>query len=678
MKKLLIVLGILVALLVVAVVALPFLVPVSVVRERIVASVKEATGRELTIGEMSVSVLPSLAVEAQDVAFANAPGAAEPNMATLKTLRAGLKLMPLLSGEIAIDRFVLVEPVIHLAVNEQGEPNWRFPAAKDEKPAAETPQEGGGAAGGLEQLRFGEVRVENGTVTYFDARSGVRQEVTALDLTLEMPSLDEPLSADGEADWRGKTVAVALDVAAPRALLEGGTSDLQLNVDSEPVKLSLDGQATAAEPFKLAGAVDLDVPSVRELAAWAAEPIPLQGDGLGPLKIAGQLAVEGPKATFTNAEIALDAIRAKGELLVDAGQAKPFLRGRLDVEKLDLNPYLPPEQPAPSAPAVGTDGGAAAAGWSEEPIDLSGLKIANADFTLSVGAIQFREIQIGKGTVSALLKDGELTATLAELALYGGAGQGRVVLDGSGATPAIDATMRLADVQIEPLLKDAVDFDRLSGVGATELTIEGRGKSQKAIVASLDGKGSIDFRDGAILGINLAEMLRNIGSAFTSTGAQKTDFSELTASYVIQDGVLTNRDLQMKSPLLRVEGEGTVNLPQRTLEYRITPKAVASLKGQGGREDLAGVMVPVVIEGPWSNLSFRPDLEGLVKQQIDPGKLLEGKLPGGLPIPGLGGSDGGSDGGSAQPPAGGAQPSKPESPLGGAADALKGLLGRTK
>lgn len=663
MKKLWIGIGVLVALLVVAAVALPFLVPVSAVRERIVAGVKEATGRDLKIGEMSISVLPSLAVEAKDVTFANAPGSAEPHMASLKALKAGLRLLPLLSGEVAIDRFVLVEPTIRLEVDKQGRANWDF-APKDGKPAAQ----GGADGGGLQQLRLGEVRIENGTVTYSDARSGAKHEATKLNLAVDLPSLDDPLAAKGEGVWRGKTVALTVKAAKPRALLEGGTSDLQLDLASDALKLDVRGQATASTPFKLAGAVDLDVPSLRDLAAWAAEPIQLQGTGLGPLKIKGQLALEGSKAAFTDAGIALDAIKAKGELLVDAAGAKPFLKGRLDVDRLDLNPYLPPERPG------GAGGAAAGAGWSEEPLDFSGLKAANADFTLSVGAIQFRKIQIGKGTLAALLKDGKLTATLAELALYDGAGQGRVTLDGSGAIPGLEATMRLSGVRIEPLLKDATDFERLSGTGATELSVAGRGKSQKAIVESLNGKGSLDFRDGAIKGLNLAGMLRNVGGAFGEAGAQKTDFSELTGTYVIQNGLLTNKDLQMKSPLLRIEGAGAANLPPRTLDYRVTPKAVASLEGQGGRQDIAGVMVPVLIQGPWDNLSFKPDLAGLVKQQLDPGKLLEGKLPGGLPLPGLGASSAAP----AQPSTGTASPSQPASPLGGASDALKGLLGKTR
>jgi AsmA protein len=91
---------------------------------------------------------------------------------------------------------------------------------------------------------------------------------------------------------------------------------------------------------------------------------------------------------------------------------------------------------------------------------------------------------------------------------------------------------------------------------------------------------------------------------------------------------MTNTDLALKSPLLRVEGAGKINLAQRTVDYRITPKAVANLEGQGGRTDLAGIMVPIDVKGPWDNLSYQPDLGAAIGQQLkDPGALLE-KIPG--------------------------------------------------
>jgi AsmA protein len=153
------------------------------------------------------------------------------------------------------------------------------------------------------------------------------------------------------------------------------------------------------------------------------------------------------------------------------------------------------------------------------------------------------------------------------------------------------------------------------------------------MVSALDGKGKVAFTNGAIRGINLAALVRNVKDVFLNPKAmesQKTDFAELSGTFNISNGMLHNDDLQLLSPLLRVTGKGTVDLPKQTVNYRIEPKVVASTKGQGGKADLSGLMVPVMVSGPWNNLSYRPDLAGALKQ--DPGKALEQlkkALPGG-------------------------------------------------
>ena len=110
----------------------------------------------------------------------------------------------------------------------------------------------------------------------------------------------------------------------------------------------------------------------------------------------------------------------------------------------------------------------------------------------------------------------------------------------------------------------------------------------------------------------------------------------------ITDGIVRNQDLALKSPLLRVEGKGSVELPPRTVHYRVEPKAVASLEGQGGKSDVGGIQVPVIVEGPWDNLSYRPDLEAMLKGQA--GKAINDAIGG--KAGGLGGLLGGSAGSS--------------------------------
>ncbi len=93
-------------------------------------------------------------------------------------------------------------------------------------------------------------------------------------------------------------------------------------------------------------------------------------------------------------------------------------------------------------------------------------------------------------------------------------------------------------------------------------------------------------------------------------GVQKTDFSEISGTFDIRKGLLTNADFKFLGPLIRIFGQGDVNLGAQTMSFRLTPKAVSTLEGQGGTADVSGLSFPLLVSGPWSNLSIRPDLEG--------------------------------------------------------------------
>ena len=666
MKKLLIAVAALVVVLVAGVVALPFFVPVSVYKTQIEAQAKAATGRDLAIkGDMKLSLFPAVAIEAKDVSFANAAGASTPEMARLKSLKVAVKLMPLLKGSLEVESFILEEPVIVLEIDKQGRANWVFETRPATPGAA--PQATGSSAAG--DIRLGEVKLKDGRLTYIDARTGAKEELTAINATVELPDLDRPMKFDGGATWHGKPLTVKLDVDKPRAFMAGQPAGISLLLGGDPVKIGFKGQVTTSGAGRAQGDVDLAIPSVKELATWVGKPIDARPNTMGALSISGKLDRQGPKTSFTGAKVSLDQIKGTGDVAVDTSGAKPHLQAKLALEKLDVNPYLPPEAPAQRSGAA-APAGQAPQGWSEDPIDLTGLRAANADLDLTVGGLVVRKIEIGRGVIKAQLKDGKLALDLSELALYQGSGQAKVTLDGSGPMPAVDARVTLSGVQAEPLLKVAADFERLSGTFATEAQITTKGRSQKEMVSALGGQGKFAFTDGAIKGINLGAMVRNITTAFTDPTAketQKTDFSELGGTYSIAQGILRNNDLSMKSPLLRVEGKGTVDLPKKTVDYRVEPKVAMTTEGQGGQMQAAGLMVPVNVKGPWHDLSYQPDLAALIK--IDPSKALDA-LKGGIPaIPGIP-----LPGAASQPSQGspaGQQPA-PQNPLGG----LRNLLTR--
>lgn len=689
MKKLLIGIGVLVVLVIAAAVIVPAVVPLETYKPFIAKAVKDATGRDLSMGEIRLAVLPRLAVEVDNVSFANAPGAASPQMATLKQLAVQVQLLPLLSGNIAVDRFVLVDPVINLEIDQNGKANWVMtPAATPAAPAS-----GGGssaAGGGISNLQLGDIRLENGTVVYTDRASGRSETLTNIDLAVALPSLDSPLKAEGEAIWKGEAVKIDLTAAKPRALMDGGASAVQASVASAPVNVGFDGTVTNAQPLAVGGTVKLDVPSIRKLAAWAAQPLEMPGTGLGPLSIAGKLDMKGPRIAFTDAQVRIDEIRGTGGVTIDTGGKVPAIGASLNVETLDLNPYLPPEaEKKPSAPG-GSGGGGSAGGapadWSDEPIDMAGLRALNADLSFSAQAIRVREIKIGKSAVKVTLKDGRLVTDLSELNLYEGTGKALLTVDASKDVATIESNLTLAGVQAQPLLTDAADFKRLSGTAEATSTVTTRGKSERELVANANGNGAVTFKDGAVTGFNLAALLRDFNPAALQKGfdeAQKTDFAELAGTYTIKNGLLNNPDLRMLAPLIRVQGAGDVDLPKRTLNYKATPRLVASLEGQTGAADKSGFSVPILITGTWADPNIQPDMAGLVgdalqdpskiRDQLDKAKDAVGGGAGGIGDALKGLTGGGSSSSPATP-----APSSP-APSGGLPDpskAIKGLFGQ--
>ncbi len=694
MKKILIGIAVALVVIVAAAIVAPRFVPLDTVKDQITAQVKAATGRDLTInGDVRLSLLPNAEIAVDDVSFANVPDGEAKAMVRLGSLRVKLRVLPLLAGSVEIARFVLVDPVINLEVDAKGRGNWVFAAQEETSartagaPEAPPSTAGGGESergGGLAlaDLKLGDVRIENGALSYRDAR-GARYKVEKIDMALSLASLASPLDATGALTFNGQRLTIAARVETPERILAGERAEIRLSVEGAPLRLAFEGGAATGAKAALDGAVDLAAPSVRDLAAWAGSPLDAPGDGLGPLAIKGKLEASRARIAFSDATLALDAIKGSGAVSVALDGARPRISGRLALGVLDLNPYLPPEGgPAQSGGSSETAASAQPAqadaqppaDWSDDPIDLSALKALDADLELSAEGIRYRKLKVGPSALTITLAAGELTVDLAKLALYEGTGRARIRVDARGAAPTIEKSFRLVGVKAEPLLRDAVGFDRLSGVAEARIDARTRGRTEREMVSALAGDGAVTFRDGTIKGIDIAAMIRNVKSAFAGGGgaARKTDFAELSGSFTIQKGILRNDDLRLLAPLFRANGAGTVDLPRRRVDYRIEPKLAATTEGQGGAADVAGLMVPVIVTGPWDNLSYRPDLSGLATEAAkNPEALLKaGKgLKGGLKgvVKGIVGGAGGNDAGES----GGGESSAPVNPL----KVLKGLFG---
>lgn len=458
----------------------------------------------------------------------------------------------------------------------------------------------------------GTLGLRNGTISGLPLAEAVPDDRTAgtldaIGLDARFAGTDGPVTLSGGFTWRGERFAIEGRTGAPGVLLSGAPTDLSVRLSSSRVSTSYAGTVTTTGAAS--GRVGLATPSLRGLLAWLNRPIGA-GGGLEATSVEGVLAATASSVSLSEAALSLDESTARGNVSVALSGKRPVVKADLAFDRLDLTPYL--SGGSGDAPAAASGD----AGWSREPLDLSGLRAADASLSLTAQTITVDAFKTGAATLGVTLDDGTLDALLSRFELYSGSGTGRVTLtDSRGATTK--ATFSLDGVDVHQLLKDAAGFGALAGAGQIALDLTGAGKSTYALVRSLDGSASFAIHNGAILGINIPRMVRSLSTSilngWQSDPAEKTDFTAFGSSFQISDGVASTSDLSLIGPLVRLSGEGSADLADKTLNFRVDPRVVASLQGQGSESDMKGLGVPIMITGSWSGPKIYPDIKGILQ-----------------------------------------------------------------
>lgn len=299
----------------------------------------------------------------------------------------------------------------------------------------------------------------------------------------------------------------------------------------------------------------------------------------------------------------------------------------ISIDRIDVDRYKS-KQAAASSPSAAKSSATTPA--AEKPMDISALKTLNANGSIKVGALKAANIKASNVRLDLHAADGKIDMRPLNANLYGGSVAGSLSVVASN--PArFTIQQKLTNVQVGPLLKDVLQKEPLlEGQGNVQLDVNTSGGTLPQIKKGLNGTARLELRDGAVRGVNIAQVVRNAkakigalrGSGGDSGNAQqtgtgssgeKTDFSEMTASLHINNGVAHNDDLSIKSPLFRIGGAGDVNIGEDRLNYLVKATVVSNLQGQGGPElqTLKGLTVPVRLSGPYTALAWHIDFGGL-------------------------------------------------------------------
>jgi AsmA protein len=598
----------------------PLFISTEELRNQLFAQVESATGYRLRVsGPVQLTLFPSLDLVAQDVGVAQPSSGSKAEFAKAKTLRFGLMLRGLLDGKVRMTHVTLIDPVI---------------AVPQEKPKAAAGQAGGPAPAGyggksvaetLKGLSLDKLTIKNGTLILPASGQTPGKRVEKLNLEASLLAFDKPLSFDASGVFDGKATHAVGSIGSFGGFLEGTPVPVSLAVEASAY---LDAKATLAATATYKD----DTLGLSHFTAKAGDKsltgTALYKDGSvtlsqftarsGSDSFAGNAIYKGSTVTVNPFKANVRGNLLSGSVSADLSNKVPTIAALLVAKTLNLNTLTgKPAAKAATGGGGGNSGGAAAAGWSNAPIDFLPLRAINGKFAVAVEQLIYQQIKISPVTIQATLSGGKLNAALTKFKLYKGAGSVGVIVDASGKTPAQRVKLSLANFDAYPFLKDAAGFQAIEGNGVINLDLSANGASQRAIVSALNGSAKLEFTNGAIRGVNIAKMIRNLGTGiiegWQGGEAEKTDFASLGASFNVAKGQATTKDLHLVGPLARMTGTGAVGLPARLLNFRVDPQLVASLEGQGGKTDVQGLGVPVMIVGPWAKPKIYPDIKGILQ-----------------------------------------------------------------
>jgi len=631
--------------------------------------VKEKTRRTLSIeGDISLTLFPRLGVQLGKTRLSEFNGDKE--FAGLEQMRVSLALLPLLSKQVVVDQIQLSGLRVNLVKHGDGTTNFAdlIGADQAERPAPAPAS----ASTEVSPIKFDieGVKVSEAAVSWKDEAAGTEYIVS--DFKLETgrmtpgvpvnfelaaafassePKMDVKLQGAGNvtADPANRSIsmtALTASVSARGPQLEAVSNFKLSNAEASAKALRVQEMVITVDAKQADNAVKgtLSTSIVADLETQLFELPKLAGEFDLASPALPMKTLKIPLAGAVRADLKNQTVEAELTTRFDESRVKtkvgmtefaaPFTRFDIAIDKLNVDKYLTPTEKT----AAGAQ--PASAPQAEHPIDFSPIRKLNLAGSLRIDELIASNLKVQALRMDVKARNGRLAVSPLSADLYDGNLKGTVSIDAD--TNQLAIKQNLLGVSIGPLLRDALKQDMLDGRGNVALDLAATGNTARAIKKTMNGTASLDLKDGALKGINLAQSLRNAKAMFTggkrqfeqaAATSEKTDFSELSASFVIREGVAHNDDLLAKSPFLRLTGAGEIDIAEGSLDYLVKAAAVATSSGQGGKDlaDIRGLTLPVRASGPFTALKYKLEIGSAfsdsAKQQVEAKKEeLKGKL----------------------------------------------------
>lgn len=400
---------------------------------------------------------------------------------------------------------------------------------------------------------------------------------------------------------------------------------LTINEGSSAIDLSAKGQTKDKALWDGSIAIRSDNP--QPFLKWVdADKFPyLQGS----INVSTHLSVSSSSYVLKSLNFTVGKIKGTGQVLFQKEKEKPYLNADLSLNALDLNVLLASEgKKTPiSVPAASSkekvilpsktpiapvnSGGSTSMRWSKEVWDLDILKALNADLKFSIGEVLYDVYQLHQIKGAVHLKEGNLLLSSFQAAGYGGNFNGTMsVNQGAPASIKIDGSIQGVNIATLPQARHS---PLKKAVLEVSMHLTSRGNNTWQAINTLSGNIHLNLTNGIVEAFNVKKFVSDIKRVKAPTDVYtllqslntKSDisFTHLKGDFKAQEGKATTHNMEFLSEEVMINADGTINLPQWSLNMNAKIKV---------RE--LGKLPPIgmKIEGSLESPAYKMDEQALV------------------------------------------------------------------
>ena len=593
--------------------------------------VNRETGRTLKMNgeaKLGISFIPTLVIN--DVELSNPEWAANPQMVKLQKLEIKAAVLPLLKGRIVIDKLILQQPEIYLETAADGQKSWEFTQMQNNSKAAaagvrkEQKVKSGGTMAAAAGLVAKQVELQNGIISYFDAKSGKTTQVLINDINLEIPEQDGPLNLNVDAELDEQKIVAEIEADNLASLLNEG----RLNFVAEVKAL----QVSAA----LTGAVE----DVLESPRYAVEGnIYNPAGNFGAPETSLEMRVDGDvysaDINIQNLSVATNVIT--GTASVDWSKSRPQVKADLNTPSFDVN-SLKAKTVSSLVPFSLIKEAQALEMVPNDKIPYEYLNMVDAVLNVKAGKLMLADgVNLTDVVLAARLQDGVLDVSKLDFGL--GSGEITATAAVNAATQAVKLNLRSSGLKLQdlhaPLATGANGSMQILSGGSLDIMadLQSSGATYRRLSENLDGQviaivDKSEIKTGRLewLASNIFTKILQLLKVDTNKNTNmdvacavvRADFGKGQATF--PSGIVFN------GSKLQVVGSGSINLVNDKINFTIAPTLNKLADGNIAQALASFVKLEGTLEKPKVGIDTRSALTTIVGTVASGGAYLGSEI----------------------------------------------------